>query len=540
MSTHVIAGSPVDPRRSAARGGFGRVPVPDWGTARQTVAGLVVAAAVAGLTVFVTKRTAISGVAIVLVVAGSLWFATTRRVGLALALLMLYLGLLDGYLKLATGSNLVTFLRDALLYAIVVGLLVRATVERRRLPLPPLSAWVIAFVVLVLVQLANPGDGTLYHSLAGVRQHLEFVPLFFLTYAFVRTTKALRTFAILLVVIAVGNGVANVVQFGLTPAQFASWGPGYQQRVLGTGESSQPGGVSYGVNARGAFYDANGNTHTRPFGLLSDSGDGGLVDAFALGAVIALALLPGKRRYLPVAALAGAVLVIGIITAQTRSVIVCGVVVALGYGLLRANSRRGVAVALGIAALAGVSIGVVEATIGSGSGSAAPTSTVLRSQSLNAGNLIQATAQNRGKSLARIPATLVDHPFGAGLGVAGPASGAGGAPPQAGNLDAENEISFATLETGIPGMLVLIGFTAALFVLGVKRCRQEPDPEARILLAAILAPLAGMLALYVASAATPTTPSGPYLWAAGGIVSYWLVVRPAAARRRAASPSTGD
>jgi len=140
---------------------------------KQAAAGLLVAVVAAGLTVFVTRRTALSGAAVTLAVVGTLWFATTRHTQLALALLMLYLGLLDGYLKLATGSNLVTFVRDVLLYAIVAGLLVRATVQGKRLPLPPLSGWVIAFAVLVLIQIPNPHGGTLFHSLAGVRQHLD-------------------------------------------------------------------------------------------------------------------------------------------------------------------------------------------------------------------------------------------------------------------------------------------------------------------------------------------------------------------------------
>jgi hypothetical protein len=38
-----------------------------------------------------------------------------------------------------------------------------------------------------------------------------------------------------------------------------------------------------------------------------------------------------------------------------------------------------------------------------------------------------------------------------------------------------------------------------------------------------------MLALYFAGPLTATTPGGPYLWAAAGIVSYWLIVRPTAA-----------
>jgi hypothetical protein len=44
-----------------------------------------------------------------------------------------------------------------------------------------------------------------------------------------------------------------------------------------------------------------------------------------------------------------------------------------------------------------------------------------------------------------------------------------------------------------------------------------------------------MLALYLVSATTPTTPGGPYLWAVAGVVSYWLVARPAARLRTPAS-----
>jgi O-antigen ligase len=115
-----------------------------------------------------------------------------------------------------------------------------------------------------------------------------------------------------------------------------------------------------------------------------------------------------------------------------------------------------------------------------------------------------------------------------------PASGtAPGASPLTGNVDTETEFSFLTVETGIPGMLVLTGFTINLLLLGLRRCRHEPDREARMLLAALVAPVAGILALFFSSALTPTTPAGPYLWAVGGIVAYWLVALPAARRRGA-------
>ncbi|MCL2419392.1 MAG: hypothetical protein FWD04_08870, partial [Conexibacteraceae bacterium] len=55
-----------------------------------------------------------------------------------------------------------------------------------------------------------------------------------------------------------------------------------------------------------------------------------------------------------------------------------------------------------------------------------------------------------------------------------------------------------------------------------------------ILLAALIAPLAAMFAQFFVSAITPSVPLGPYLFAAGGVISYWLVELPAARRREAA------
>jgi hypothetical protein len=511
MSAYAIAG--VLPRHSVR------------GVAGQAAGGLLVAAVAAGLTVLVASRATASGVAVVFVLAGSLWFATTRRTPLALALLMLYLGTLDGYLKLSTGSTYVTFVRDVLLYAIVCGLLVRAAVNGRRLAAPPLSGWVICFVVLVLIQLANPQGGSLSHSLAGVRQSLEFVPLFFLAYTFVRTKKALRGFVILLALLAAVNGVADVVQFRESPQQFAAWGPGYSQRIVGTGQFQGSGR---------AFYDTSGQTHTRPFGLMSDAGSGGLVCAFALGCAVALALTPAGRRSWGLAAITAILAVAGIVTAQGRAVIVCSVVVVLAYALLTVTSRRGLATLVVLGAFGGLAAFFAFTILG-GSKSAA-----IRYQGqLGASTILTTTSHARGGSIALIPHNLSTYPLGAGLGVGGPAAGQSGAPPDASlgrGIDTENEISFATVETGIPGMLDVIGFTVVVFALGLVRCRREPDPEARVLLAAIIAPIGGMLALYSVSALTPTSPGGPYLWAAGGIASYWLITRPAELRRAVDDP----
>jgi hypothetical protein len=485
-------------------------PAPQLGA--QVVAGVLIAAATAALTWFIVGHSTQAGAAALVAALGAAWFATTRRIELALALLMLYLGLLDGYLKLSTGSNLVTFARDILLYAIVVGQLVRATVTRRPLPLPPLSGWVIAFVVIVFAQMLNPADGSLYHSLSGVRQHLEFVPLFFLAYAYVRTPRALRIFVVLLLVIAAANAAANFVEFHLTPAQLATWGPGYAARINGTGQFQFSGRV---------FFDSAGNTHVRPFGLLSEAGAGGIAAAFAVGGVLWLARRFTRLRSLLLALGMAIAVTVALVTSEGRGAILCGFAVAIGYAMLTAKARGRMASMAGLA-LVGVVAAIVVGAVISAAGTSA-----FRYQGLSTSGIAQTTANARGTSFEQIIPNLIHYPLGGGLGVGGPAAGISGAPVLASTVDTENEISFATLETGIPGMITLIGFTALVFILGVKRCANEPDPETRYLLAAIIAPIAGMLALYLISAASPTTPSGPYLWACGGIVSYWLVTRPA-------------
>jgi hypothetical protein len=496
-------------------------------SAGQAAVGLAVAAAAAGLTAFATTRATLSGIAAVLVVAGSLWLATTRRTLLALALVMVYLGALDGYLKLATGSTYVTFVRDALLYALIIGLLVRATVRHQEFALPPLSGWVIAFVVVVLIQLANPQDGTLVHSLAGVRQHLEFVPIFFLTFAFVRTKRALRAFVILLALIAAANGIVGWVQFKESPQQFASWGPGYAQRVLGTGQFALAGRT---------FGQAPGQSSNRPFGLGSDSGSGGVIAAFAVAGILALAIRARRGRYLVFAAIMALAATVAIITSQSRNVLVGAFVILLVFGLLTATSRGRlrVLVSLGVAGL--VSFAIVQGVVSSSGPSA------LRYGGLGPSSILQTADNARGRSLARIPNNLASYPLGAGLATAGPASGsAPGGTSLVGSVDAENEFSFLIVEAGIPGVVVLTAFLLRLLYLGFRRCKQEPDRETRLLLAGVIAPVAGILVLFLSSALTPTEPAGPYQWAAAGIISYWLIQRPADLRAGSTSaPRPGE
>jgi len=478
---------------------------------------MLLGALMAGIAVVMTRVLATAGatltIAVMVLVAGSAWFASTRRTGVALAFLMVYLGTLDGYLKLSTGSSAVTLVRDVLLYAIVIGLLARSQVRGAKLSLPPLSGWVIAYVVFILVQVPNPNGGTFVHSLAGLRPHLEFVPLFFLGYLTVRDVSSLRRFVLLLILLAVANGIVGYVQFNLSPQQLSAWGPGYAERINGTGAFSGSGRT---------FVDTSGSVRVRPFGLGSDAGAGGVFGVLALGGIFALTSLIVRLRYRMFAALGGVGAVAAIVTSQGRAVIVAAVATVLAYGVLTATSRRRVASLVGLATAGALAyLVVLSITASAGDGA-------FRYQGLSASKLLETTASSQGRpgQLHAIASAIVSYPLGAGLGTVGPAAGTGGGSRLTGTLNADSEFSFIVLEAGIPGLIAVVGFTAMLLGVGVTRCRREPDSQARVLLAAAICPIGGILVAFYAGPIVVAVPAGPFLWFVAGLLSYWLITLP--------------
>jgi hypothetical protein len=217
-------------------------------------------------------------------------------------------------------------------------------------------------------------------------------------------------------------------------------------------------------------------------------------------------------------------------------VIIGGVVVVAAYALMTGSSRfRGRFIPLVIAvAVAGLAyVGATQFLVSGTS----------RDTTISASRIVQTTSETRGLALRQIPWNLAHYPFGSGLGSGGPALTQSGPPipVQTGGVNAETEISLATLDTGIPGMLAIVGFTLVLLFIGLGRAPREPDPETRALLSAVIAPLAALIVLFWVNPLLATTPSGPYLFAVGGIVSYWLIQRPRELRvaQPAAAPLGG-
>jgi hypothetical protein len=479
----------------------------------------ILAALAMAIAVEVPDPTPAVVVAVLVVLGASLWMLFSERYEWSLVVLMLYVGLADGYLKLSTGSSSVTLVRDLLLYAIVAGALARAAVRDEELALPPLSGWVIAWLAVIAVQLANPHNGTMLHSLAAVRPHAEWVPLFFLGYLVVRSRARIRAFLVLLLVVAAANGVVGLVQQNLTPDQLAGWGPGYAAALKG--ESS--------VSAR-TFADEEGTERNRPFALGGDIGFGGAVGFLAVPA--ALALLGLART--PLSRFGFALLSVGVVlavlTSAGRIYIVGAVVAILAFAALTVTSRGGMRIVLGTAvglALAYFAIGTLMSDSESGSYD--------RFQSIDSPGKALSTAYDyRKATLAQIPNYVTEIPFGAGIGSKGPAGSFGGGGGTGGSrLNGESEPTYLLIELGVAGLVVMLGFNLRLLFLSATRIRRLADRETRALLTAMAAPLFALLVTWLGGVATATTPGAPYLWFAGGVLSYWLL----GAGRRARWPS---
>ena len=466
--------------------------------------GTLIAIALA-VTIQLPTATPVAAVAVVGLLGITTWMLLNERYEWSLAILVLYLGLVDGFLKLKTGSSYATLGRDLLLYAIVVGALIRIAVRRERLVLPPLSVWVIAWCVVVIIQIANPSNTTLLHAVGSIRPHLEWVPLFFFGYFAIRSKRRLRGFLMLLVIIASVNGVVGFIQLNLTPEELSNWGPGYEKYIQG-----EEGGVS----AR-TFVDSEGKARTRPFGLGGDFGFGGAVGVIALPAALALFALYRRPNQRLLLALLSAGTVLAIATSQSRSVVLSAVVVAFAYAGLAVTSRTGLrtVLALGLAAI------VAYTTL---SLLASDSNSEFRYGSISSPGKALSTSYNyRSSTLANVPKYATDYPFGAGIGTGGPASGfAGGG---AKKLDAESEATFLLIETGIPGLIVMLGFNLTLVYVCVTRIRTIADRELRILMTAVAAPLFSMFVSWWVGVTTATSPGSPYLWFAAGIIAFWIL-----------------
>jgi hypothetical protein len=455
---------------------------------------------------------------------GVVYLVVSPRYEVTLVVVALYLGLLEGPAKLGSGAHeSASVVRDVLIFSVSLGAILRLLVSRQRVKLPPLSAWVLAFVGLVLVEALNPKTNGILKALGGFRQQLEWVPFFFFGYVIMRSNERFRKLFLLLGVIAAVNGVVSTYQTRLSPGQLASWGPGYRELVFGTQEAGKNTGLG------GRTYSSEGVARVRPPGLGTDAGFGGGVGVLALPATLALLAVGRMRRRWPVMILCMGAL-IAVATGLGRLQVVGAVFSIIAFATLSFSAGRRVTKPL-MAVLAALAVALpVIAVLVSLEGSG----TFSRYTSIAPAN-VASSKDKKTTSLTHIPGQLEAAPLGVGLGTVGAASGFGGKQTdvlEGHGVSSETEYNFVADELGLPGLLLWVALTMRLLVLVLRRLRRVADIELRIYLAAVFATFIAFTLMGFSGPTMSSAAFGPYFWFTVGIAAYWF----AGPGRRAHAP----
>src|SRR6185437_14322976 len=247
-------------------------------------------------------------------------------------LLAIYLLMIDGPVKLGIGGGEATAaVRNVLTAAVCLGAVLRIVARRERIRLPPLSAWVLGFVAIVLIEAFNPNTAGILKILGGFRQQLQWLPFFFFGYALMRSKKRFRQLFVIVGVCALANGIVSSYQTGLSPAQLAKWGPGYGAKVT----AGQVGGKS----SSSRTYFSEGEARVRPLGLGADAGFGGGVGVIALPFSLALfATWRARRRWIAAVLCLGGL--VAVVTGLGRLQVVGAALGVVAFAMLVALSGR--------------------------------------------------------------------------------------------------------------------------------------------------------------------------------------------------------
>lgn len=440
------------------------------------------------------------------------------RLEVTVTLVLLYLALLDGPVKMLTSTREATaVIPDILIIAVTAGVLLRMLARRQRLTLPALGGWVVAWVVLVLINAFNPKTQGVLPVLAGFRNQLAFVPFFFFGYALMRSKRRFRQLFIIAGVAASASGIVAAYQTSLSPPQLSSWGPGYAALI-----HPENGGT-------GRVYFSEGEARVRPPGLGSEAGASGSVGRTALPMCLALvALTRGRKRWVAALLCLGSILAV-IVGLGRLPLVSAGLGVLVFAGLATLSGRR-------VSRSIGTLIAIVVLAI--------PTGAIIVS-SLRSGTfkryerigLNSETTLHKQNAWSAVPEEVAASPFGFGLGNSGATGGRFGANEnllEGHGLSGETEYNVLVKELGGPGLILWPLLSIYVSVLIVRSMRGVRDGDLAICLAGALAafiplPIEGFSGFL----GTSLPAGGAYFWFAIGVAAYWFAGPGRALSRRA-------
>jgi hypothetical protein len=448
---------------------------------------------------------ALGGVVVLLFI---VWLIRTPRLELTVTAVVIFLGCLNGPTKLVANAGAASSgLQDVLVLAVVLGLFFRMLAKRVPSRPPPLFGWVLAFIVLVVIEAFNPATHGLLKTLAGWRQQLQWVPFFWFGYLLIRSPQRFRRMFWILGVIALLNAFASTSQTQLTPEEVASLGSGYNNRV-------------YGHSAR--KYITEGEAHVRPLGLGSDSGFSAGIGVIALPGALALVAVARRRRERWAALILALGALIGIITGLGRLQVggaVFTIFAFIGYALIAGRRISKPILALMAVIVLALPAGVIFVD-------AVGSNIFSRYTSITPERFTGTATGYKSEDLLAIPKYIAAEPFGFGLGTAGAVSGFGGKSTElyeGHNINAETQYNFLVKELGFFGLAIWTGFLIRMIVLAATHIRKVVHPELEIFLIALCSPLVAFFFMSFDGPVSAGVAGGAYYWFAGGVAAYWFL-----------------
>jgi len=140
--------------------------------------------------------------------------------------------------------------------------------------------------------------------------------------------------------------------------------------------------------------------------------------------------------------------------------------------------------------------------------------------------LTSSSAGYKSQQWKNIPHVISQAPFGVGLGTVGSAASFGGKLhellPEGRGVSGETQYNLLTDEVGAPGLIIWVGLALTVLLLTARKLRSIADPELRISLAALAAPLYGFLLIGFTGPIVGSAALGPYFWFAAGVAAYWF------------------
>lgn len=409
---------------------------------------------------------------------------------------------MDGTIRGVFDSTPVAIVaRDIVMGVILVGWAARRLRTRHDDPIrvPPVTRLITLFIVICLLQVANPYSLGLFRSLAGLKVHLTPLPLFFLAYDVFRRRSQVRSLLLFLTLATLVIGGVSFLQY----LQGRDW---TWTHFPGTKEV-----ISQNMHTMFRGSNIDKEKLWRPPGTTGFGGGAGWFIGFVFPLPFCLLLLSGQRKFpIPFRVFFGCVLfafILLLFMNENRSSLVDAAACVLAFGVLVGGRLRFRVLTMALACLA---IGLLSWSLSQVISGGATTD---RFSSLFA-DPVQALRSDRKTLFEDYGNVALEVPLGVGLGRIGAAAGQLGSDEETPlTVFSESYLGNMTIETGLIGAALVTAIALVFLRLGynvLRRLREQDDK----LLASVLLSVLITLVMNFAVASVLLGPPGSVL--------YWL------------------